>query len=75
MPSSHPLKTIVSASRRTDIPAFYMDWFMDRIKKGFFKVKNPYNQKFSVVPAISDRVHTLVFWSKDFGRFLAEEIG
>jgi hypothetical protein len=28
---------VLSASRRTDIPAFYMPWFMDRIKSGFFE--------------------------------------
>ncbi|MEZ4604880.1 MAG: DUF1848 family protein [Desulfobacterales bacterium] len=29
------MKIILSASRRTDIPAFYIDWFMDRIAAGF----------------------------------------
>jgi len=68
-------KTVLSASRRTDIPAFYMDWFMGQIEKGIFKIKNPYNQKVTVIPAGSDRVHTIVFWSKDFGPFLAGNFG
>jgi len=68
-------KFVISASRRTDIPAFYMDWFMGRVKKGAFKIKNPYNQKVTVVPAGADRVHTIVFWSKDFGPFLAGNFG
>ena len=68
-------KFVISASRRTDIPAFYMDWFMGRIEKGTFKIKNPYNQKVTVIPAGSDRVHSIVFWSKDFGPFLAGNFG
>ncbi len=63
-------KIVISASRRTDIPAFYLAWFMDRIARGTFEVPNPYNRKVSVVPATPDKVHTIVFWSKDFGPFL-----
>ncbi|RJP94757.1 MAG: DUF1848 family protein [Desulfobacteraceae bacterium] len=63
-------KIVLSASRRTDIPAFYMDWFMERVNKGFFETVNPYNQKKSVIPASPDHVHTIVFWSKDFSRFI-----
>ncbi len=63
-------KIVISASRRTDIPAFYMPWFMSRLDKGFFEVTNPYNHKISVVPASADKVHTLVFWSKNFGPFI-----
>ncbi len=66
---------VISASRRTDIPAFYLDWFMDRINRGYFEVPNPYNRKVSVVPATAARVHTIVFWSKDFGPFIEKRIG
>jgi hypothetical protein len=48
-----------------------MDWFMSQIKSGSFKVINPYNQKVRHVPASADKVHTLAFWSKNFGPFLA----
>ena len=48
---------------------------MDRIKRGTFEVPNPFNRKISVVPATPDRVHTIVFWSKDFGPFLKNGIG
>lgn len=65
-----PAKIVISASRRTDIPAFYMGWFMQGIGKGFFEVTNPYNRKVAVVPAVPDKVHTIVFWSKNFGPFL-----
>ena len=70
MQANPPQKIILSASRRTDIPAFYMPWFMDRIEKGVFEVKNPYNGRISRIPATTDAVHTIVFWSKDFGPFL-----
>jgi hypothetical protein len=68
-------KIVLSASRRTDIPAFYLTWFMNCLDRGFFEVANPFNQRVAHVPAGPDTVHTIVFWSKDFGRFLAEEIG
>ncbi len=61
---------VISASRRTDIPAFYMSWFMQQIQKRSFEVINPYNRKKAVVPAIPDKVHTIVFWSKNFGPFI-----
>jgi hypothetical protein len=68
-------KIVLSASRRTDIPAFYMPWFMEQIRKGFFEVVNPYNQHVSVVPATTREVHTIVFWSKNFGPFIKEGYG
>lgn len=34
---------IVSASRRTDIPAFYMEWMLARLRAGFALVRNPMN--------------------------------
>jgi hypothetical protein len=64
------LKLVISASRRTDIPAFYMPWFMRAIGNGYFNVINPYNHKLFQVPASPDQVHAIVFWSKDFGPFL-----
>jgi len=70
-----PAKIVLSASRRTDIPAFYMDWFMDRIKNGFFETVNPYTHKKTRVPATPDQVHSIVFWSKNFSRFLMGGFG
>jgi len=69
------VKIILSASRRTDIPAFFMSWFMDSIRQGRFEVENPYNRKISRVPAGVHRVHSIVFWSKDFGPFLKGRYG
>jgi DNA repair photolyase len=67
-----PSKIVLSASRRTDIPAFYMPWFMKQIKRGVFEVVNPFNRQVRTVPATPADVHTIVFWSKDFGLFLKE---
>ncbi|MVX65582.1 DUF1848 family protein [Clostridium chromiireducens] len=36
---------IISASRRTDILAFYSEWFINRLKEGFIYTKNPMNPK------------------------------
>jgi Domain of unknown function (DUF1848) len=66
---------VISASRRTDIPAFYMDWFMEQIKKGMFDVVNPYNRRMLRVPATPDKVHTIVFWSKNFDPFIKGRFG
>lgn len=63
-------RIIISASRRTDIPAFYMPWFMAQIEQGYFEVINPYNRRTSHVTAHADQIHTIVFWSKNFGPFL-----
>mgnify|MGYP000980527900 CR=1 FL=1 len=57
---------IVSVSRRTDIPAFYSDWFIDKIKQGFVYVMNPFNPKqVSKLILTPDTVDCFVFWTKD----------
>ena len=57
---------ILSASRRTDIPAFYADWFLRRVKEGFVCVRNPLNRRqvsrISLAPEVVD---CIVFWSKN----------
>ena len=54
---------IVSASRSTDIPAFYSEWFIDRLKKGYLKWKNPFN---GVPLHVSfNKTRLIVFWSKN----------
>ena len=57
---------IISASRRTDIPAFYADWFMERVREGFFYRVNPFNSRqvtgFSLKP---EHVDAICFWTKD----------
>ncbi|SMC23023.1 protein of unknown function [Desulfacinum hydrothermale DSM 13146] len=61
---------VLSASRRTDIPAFYMDQFMAGIRAGAFEVENPYNGRVSRVAATPDEVAAVVFWSKNYHAFL-----
>jgi hypothetical protein len=73
--SRQTARIVLSASRRTDIPAFYLSWFLRRIDQGYFDVANPYNQTVRRIPADPASVHTIVFWSKNFGRFLAEHAG
>ena len=57
---------IISASRRTDIPAFYADWFMNRVREGYFYRINPFNSRqvssFSLKP---EDVHAVCFWTKN----------
>ena len=69
------LKQILSVSRRTDIPAFYMPWFMEQVARGFVDVINPFNRQARQVAVSPERVHTLVFWSKNFGPFLEDRYG
>ena len=57
---------IISASRRTDIPAFYSEWFMDKIRAGHVFCRNPMNRKqVSKVSLSPDVVDCIVFWTKD----------
>lgn len=57
---------IISASRRTDIPAFFSTWFMNRIREGFLCTRNPFNahqiQRVSLSPA---DVEAIVFWTRN----------
>ena len=57
---------IVSASRRTDIPAFYSDWLFNRLKEGFAYVRNPMNiHQVSEIDLSPDVVDCIVFWTKN----------
>ena len=57
------MPVIVSASRSTDVPAFYADWFMERLKAGYIKWINPFNG----VPLYVGfkKMRCIVFWSKN----------
>lgn len=54
---------IISASRSTDIPAFYAKWFINRLKNGYVKWINPFNQKPQYVSF--EKTRMVVFWSKN----------
>ncbi|HYH04300.1 MAG TPA: DUF1848 domain-containing protein [Bacillota bacterium] len=57
---------IISVSRRTDIPAFYSEWFYNRVREGYFIRVNPYNpaQRKRISLERQD-VDAFVFWSKN----------
>ncbi len=54
---------IISASRSTDIPTFYTEWFMSRWEAGYLKWTNPFNGKDLYVSFKNTRC--VVFWSKN----------
>ncbi|MDZ7816059.1 MAG: DUF1848 domain-containing protein [Planctomycetota bacterium] len=57
---------IGSVSRRTDIPAFYTDWFFNRLEEGWCEVPNPFNAKqISTVDLRPEAVDAFVFWTRD----------
>lgn len=68
---------IVSASYRTDIPAFYAEWFMRRLRAGTCRVANPYGGGTYEVPLTPDTVDGFVFWTRNMRPLLPQldEIG
>ena len=57
---------IISASRRTDIPAFYSKWLVNRIRDGYVCVRNPINpRQVSKVSLSPELVDCIVFWTKN----------
>lgn len=64
------MKEVISASRRTDMPAYYLDHLLSFIKQGFAEVKNPFSGVKYMVNLRPDDVHTLVLWSKNFRLFI-----
>ncbi len=59
---------IVSASRRTDIPAFYMEWFLGRLAAGRVRVANPFRPRQQrVISLAPEEVDAIVFWTRNPG--------
>ena len=62
---------ILSVSRRTDIPAFYWEWFLNRVQAGFVDVRNPMNihqvSRINIRPEVVD---CIVFWTKNAGNII-----
>lgn len=57
---------ILSVSRRTDIPAFYGKWFMQRLKEQYVLVRNPFNiHQLSNIPLTTTSIDAIVFWTKN----------
>jgi DNA repair photolyase len=66
----HAEKRIISVSRRTDIPAFYGEWFLNRLKEGYVGYRNPFGGKEHQVSLKPEDVLCFVFWSKNYEPFL-----
>ncbi|MFX1256677.1 MAG: DUF1848 family protein [Promethearchaeota archaeon] len=61
----------MSCSRRTDIPAFLMDWVIKRMKIGYVDVVNPFNKnQISRISLKSEDVKCWVWWSKNFREYI-----
>ncbi|MCX7113084.1 MAG: DUF1848 domain-containing protein [Proteobacteria bacterium] len=57
---------IISVSRRTDIPTFYSEWFMNRVQEGFVLIRNPYNtHQIKKVSLLEQDVDGIVFWTRN----------
>ena len=63
---------IISGSRRTDIPAFYAEWFMNRIRAGYCSVPNPFNgipgfsfNEFYFLPGFPQMAKPMMEWVLD----------
>ncbi len=62
---------IVSASYRSDIPAFYGTWFLKRLEAGFCRVVNPYGSQVHEIALTAEAVAPFVFWTRNPGPFRA----
>ena len=57
---------IISASRRSDIPAFHGDWFMEQLRRGEVAVRNPFRPAQAKTVSLKKQdVDAFVFWSRD----------
>ncbi len=62
---------IISASYKTDIPAFYGEWFRNRLGSGYCKMVNPYNRdQHTVISLQREDVDGFIFWTKNLGPFI-----
>ena len=56
----------ISASRRTDIPRFFYEWFLNRLREGYVLVRNPINpQQVSRIRLDPEVLDAIIFWTKD----------
>jgi hypothetical protein len=68
------MKKVVSASRRTDLVAFFAEWLASVLKKGEAEVHGPSGHTYTIDldPAV---VHTVVLWSKNFAKLIENFAG
>ncbi len=61
---------IISASRRTDLPAFYSKWFLNRIKAQYCTVFNPFNRnQVKYISLKPGDINVIVFWTRNSSKF------
>lgn len=65
---------IISVSRRTDIPAYYGEWFMQRLADGYAGHINPFNNKKHIVSLKKEDIISIALWSKNFKPFTASAL-
>jgi hypothetical protein len=68
------MRKVISASRRTDLVAFFPDWFTSVIKQEKAKVYGPSGYTYSV-DLSPGAVHTVVLWSKNFANLIKDSFG
>lgn len=62
---------ILSVSRRTDIPAYYSEWFYNRLIDGSVMVRNPYNlSQVNEICLSPENIECIVFWTKNPNRMM-----
>ena len=70
------LTVIISASRRTDISAFYAEWMIHRLRAGFCTVPNPFSRsQVARISLLPSDVDAIVFWTRNprpLMRYLSE---
>ncbi|OHD13819.1 MAG: hypothetical protein A2086_07595 [Spirochaetes bacterium GWD1_27_9] len=66
--------SLISVSRRNDIPSCFGDWFLQKIKDGFCETQNPFNGLKQVVSLKPDDVDGFIFWSKNYIPFVEKLI-
>lgn len=62
---------IISASYRTDIPAFYASWLLNRLRTGYCRVRNPYGGGLHPVSLRPEAVDGFVFWTRNMRPLIA----
>ncbi|MFH1213512.1 MAG: DUF1848 domain-containing protein [Candidatus Neomarinimicrobiota bacterium] len=63
------MKHILSVSRRSDIPAFYGDWFLQNVGEGVVVLRSPFSNQIQQISLRPADISAIVFWSKDFRPF------
>ena len=65
-----PTPAIISVSRRTDIPAFYTPWFLERVRAGWCAYRHPFSARWFRVSLLPEDVIGFVFWTRNLGPLL-----